>query len=108
MEAATDRSRRTAQGVLMGALLGLGALLLAGCLEVQTARPQFAQKNCLECHKKFSEKLAGMTSIHPTTKANKCESCPRRQGLIPKAALKKDGNEDQPVPQVTALALVRL
>src|SRR3990172_4460379 len=34
-----------------------------------------------------------MTSIHPTTKANKCESCHLRHGLIPKAAFKKDGNE---------------
>jgi len=74
-------------------LLGLAVLLLAGCAEVQTERPRFAQRNCLDCHKKFGDKYLGMKNVHPTVKAQQCESCHLRHGLIPKAVMKKDGNE---------------
>ena len=84
---------RTDLSIIARILPVLAGLLLAGCLEVQTARPQFAQKDCLDCHKKFAEKLVGMKSVHTTTKTNKCDTCHLRHGLIPKAAMKKDGNE---------------
>ncbi len=73
-------------------MLGLVGLLLSRHVEGQ-ARPQFAQKNCLDCHKKFAEKYLGMKTVHSVVKENKCETCHLRHGLIPKAAMKKEGNE---------------
>src|SRR3990172_4699183 len=93
MGAHTGRPHWTVEWILAGMLLGLSALLLAACADVQTARPQFAQKNCLDCHKTFADKYVGMKTIHPTVKAQQCETCHLRHGLIPKAAMKKDGNE---------------
>src|SRR3990172_5854275 len=78
---------------LRGLLLSVAALLLAGCVEVQSERPRFAQKNCLDCHKTFAQKYLGMKAIHPAVKAQQCETCHLRHGLIPKAVMKKDGNE---------------
>jgi len=50
-------------------------------------------KNCLDCHKKFSDKYMGMKNVHPNVKQGKCEDCHLRHGIVPKLILKKEGNE---------------
>lgn len=47
------------RAILPKALLLLAGLMLFGCAEVETTRPQFAQKDCLDCHKKFADQYLG-------------------------------------------------
>jgi len=54
---------------------------------------RFVSKDCLSCHKKFSEKYLGMKDVHLPVKEKKCEDCHLRHGLVPKLILKKEGNE---------------
>jgi predicted CXXCH cytochrome family protein len=79
--------------ILAGALLLMGGFLVAGCVDMQAPRPEFAQKDCLDCHKQFADRYFGMKDVHPVVKERKCESCHLRHGLVPKLILKKDGNE---------------
>ncbi len=64
------------KAILPKPLLALTGLLLFGCVEGQTTRPQFAQKECLDCHKKFSLTLT--VSDHDKTKV-KCPKCGSRK-----------------------------
>jgi len=54
---------------------------------------KFERKGCLDCHKKFSEKILSLKNLHPGMKEGKCEDCHLRHGIVPKLLLKKDGNE---------------
>src|SRR5574342_173765 len=83
----------TLRAILPGMLFLLAGLLLFGCGEVQTTRPQSAKKDCLDCHKKFADQYLGMKNVHSVVKEKKCESCHLRHGLLPKLLLKKPGNE---------------
>ena len=81
------------KAILAGVLLCLAGWLLYACGGVPAPRMQFAQRECLDCHKKFASDYLGMKSIHPTVKERKCESCHLRHGLVPKLLLKRDGNQ---------------
>src|SRR5512137_527349 len=82
-----------ASSILAGTLLLVGGFLLVGCVDMEATRPQFAQKDCLDCHKKFATQYLGMKNIHPTVKDRKCDTCHLRHGLVPKLLLRKEGNE---------------
>ena len=85
---------------IFGLLLLL--ILLFACAETPQRRAlggaapagrRFAQKECLDCHKKFADQYFGMKSVHLVVKQKKCEDCHLRHGLVPKLLLKKEGNE---------------
>ena len=89
---------------MIGILLFLFGILLSSCAETPQKRTlgapssagtksRFARKDCLDCHKKFSDKYLTMKNIHAVVKEKKCEDCHLRHGLIGKLILKKDGNE---------------
>jgi predicted CXXCH cytochrome family protein len=54
---------------------------------------KFQKKECLDCHKKFSEKYLSMKNLHPGMKEGKCEDCHLRHGIVPKKLMKRDGND---------------
>ena len=88
--------------IFLGILLLLCGVLLYACAEAPRqktlggavgAGKRFAQKDCLDCHKKFVDKYLGMKNVHKVVKEKKCEDCHFRHGLVPKLILKKEGNE---------------
>src|SRR5512137_2721661 len=80
-----------ASSILAGTLLLVGGFLLVGCVDMQAPRPQFAQKDCLDCHKKFADQYFGMKDVHPFGKERKFDACHLRRGLLPTINLTKDG-----------------
>ena len=72
-------------------LVLIGAGLLCSTRPTLAAM-KFAQKECLDCHKKFADKYLGMKDVHPVVKENKCEECHLRHGIVPKLLLKETGN----------------
>ena len=90
------------KAILAGILLFVCGILLYACAETPQKRTlggaptggkRFVSKDCLSCHKKFSEKYLGMKNVHLPVKDKKCEECHLRHGLVPKLILKKEGNE---------------
>jgi predicted CXXCH cytochrome family protein len=80
-----------AKGWRLPALLALlAAASLAG--SAAAADRQFAQKDCLDCHKKAAEKFGGLKFAHKAVKDRNCEACHLRHGLVPKLLLKAQGN----------------
>ena len=77
---------------ILALLLGVAAVLAPGPSSFAQQRT-FPKKDCLDCHKKFSEKYFPMKSVHPGNKDGKCEQCHLRHGLVPKLLLKKQGND---------------
>ncbi len=71
----------------------LAALVLALALPGRAgAQRTFKQKDCLECHTKFSQKYDGAKVLHAAVKQRKCEDCHLRHGIVPALVLKKQGN----------------
>jgi predicted CXXCH cytochrome family protein len=88
--------------LLLGMVLLFCGVLVYACAEAPQQRTlgggvaagkRLPGKNCLDCHKKFSDKYMGMKNVHPNVKQGKCEDCHLRHGIIPKLILKKEGNE---------------
>ena len=87
MRAKSDSIRRPAVARL--ALLLAGALLLLpGAALAQTGR--FAAKPCAECHKKTLEQQSRKFVHAPFEKADGCESCHKRHGIVGSLALKEE------------------
>ena len=63
-------------------------LLVAAALAL--AAPARAEQRKLNT--KFAAKYGGVKFAHAAVKANKCEDCHLRHGLVPRLALKKSGN----------------
>lgn len=68
-------------------ILVSGALLF-GC-RPSVGKMSFAQKDCLDCHKKFADQYFSMKNVHSVVKEKKCEGCHLRHGIVPKLLLKK-------------------
>ena len=88
--------------ILIGMLLLIGGGLLFACAETPQKRTlggapatgkKFVGKNCLDCHKKFTDKYLAMKNVHSVVKEKKCEECHLRHGIVPKLILKKEGND---------------
>src|SRR5512146_652006 len=84
--------KKTKYGIpVLMLLVVVSACLLVSTVPSQGAM-QFAQKECLDCHKKFADKYFGMKDVHPIVKEKKCEECHLRHGIVPKLLLKDAGN----------------
>ena len=59
---------------LRTSLVVLVVLVLHGSGAAAEQR-RFEKKNCIDCHKTFTEKLQPLKSLHPGVKDNDCESC---------------------------------
>lgn len=70
------------------------AAWLAIALAASAAQAEsFARKSCLDCHQTFAEKLSKLKDVHAPVRAQKCEDCHLRHGLVPKLILKEQGNQ---------------
>src|SRR3990172_3233353 len=72
-------------------IVGMASLFLNESSWAQQRK--FERKDCLDCHQKFAEKYLSRKSVHSVVKAGKCEDCHLRHGIVPKAILKKQGND---------------
>ena len=58
-----------------------------------SSKQGLAGSDCLGCHKAFADKYMGMKNVHAVVKANTCDQCHLRHGLVAKRVMKKDGND---------------
>lgn len=79
-------------------LLSLFLSVLCGvfifeCQPAGAAKLGFAKKECLDCHKDFTDKYLSMKYVHTVVKEKKCEDCHLKHGIVAKLILKKQGNQ---------------
>ncbi|HEX9136364.1 MAG TPA: cytochrome c3 family protein, partial [Nitrospirota bacterium] len=79
--------------LLLAVFLLLGGTVFLAATTQAIAQRKFEKKECLDCHKKFSDQYLGMKNVHQMVKEKKCEDCHLRHGKIPKLLLKKPEND---------------